>query len=278
MSIITFWNNGKEQAGKTLAIAAITAQHTMLHNNKTLIVSTSYNDDTLKNCFLSEETIKKGLGLFGKAPSIGIENGIDGLVKVMNSNKIMPETIGNYTKIIFKDRLEILLGYNGAQQGYEEVQNSYTELIKLANQYYDLVFVDLDEQVSRSNKMEILRQSDVVVFSMSQRLKSIENYKETVEEYEDIIERKRIIPLICRYDKKSKYTTKNIARYLGQKNNLITIPYNTLFFEATEEGKLVELLLKIRNIDETDKNAFFLREVKNAADTIMYKIQELQMR
>lgn len=278
MSIITFWNNGKEQVGKTLAIAAIVTQYSMIHNKKILIISTSYNDDTLKNCFWSEQKNKKGISIFDRKPIVGIENGIDGLVKIMNSNKIMPNIITDYTKIVFKDRLEILLGYKGNKEGYEEVQNNYVELIKMANQYYDLVFVDLDEQVSNLNKKEILRESDLVVFAMSQRLKSIDNYKETVENYQDIIDSKRILPIICRYDKKSKYTTKNIARYLGQKNNMIMIPYNTLFFEAVEEGKLIDLLLRIRNVDESDKNAFFLNEVKRATDTIIYKVQELQMR
>lgn len=286
MSIITFWNNGREQTGKTLAIAAIVTQYSMIHNKKILVISTSYNDDTLKNCFWVEDAkIKKksglglNLGIFNKNSSIGIENGIEGLVKIMNSNKIMPNIITDYTKIVFKERLEILLGYNGNNnQDYEEVQNNYAELIKLANQYYDLVFVDLDDQVTRNNKREILKASDLVIFTMSQRLKSINNYQETVEEFEDIIDSKKILPLICKYDKKSKYTAKNISRYLGQKNNIIMIPYNTLFFEATEEGKLIDLLLRIRNIDETDENAIFLNEVKRAADTIIYKVQELQMR
>ena len=51
MSVITFWNNGKEQTGKTLAIAAITTQMSIEHNYKILIISTGHKDTTLDRCF-----------------------------------------------------------------------------------------------------------------------------------------------------------------------------------------------------------------------------------
>jgi hypothetical protein len=278
MSIITFWNSGREQVGKTLAIASIVTQYSMLHNKKVLIISTSFNDDTLKRCFWGEEKAKKKTGFFDRKPTVGIENGIDGLVKIMNSNKIMPNIITDYTKIVFKDRLEILPGYVGEEQGYKEIQENYAELIKMANQYYDLVFVDLDEQVNTLNKNEILRKSDVILYAMSQRMKSINDYNDVLDDFDDTLDSKKVLPILCRYDKKSKYTAKNISRFLGQKNNMLTVPYNTLFFEATEEGKLVDFLLRIRNVDENDKNAFFLSEIKRASETIIYKVEELQMR
>ena len=40
MSVVTFWNNGKEQTGKTLAIVAITTYMAIEHNYKILVIST----------------------------------------------------------------------------------------------------------------------------------------------------------------------------------------------------------------------------------------------
>lgn len=71
---------------------------------------------------------------------------------------------------------------------------------------------------------------------------------------------------------------KNIARYTGIKKNISVIPYNTLYFEAASEENVADLFLKIRRVDETDRNATFVREVKAAAEKIVYKLQELQMR
>ena len=77
----------------------------------------------------------------------------------------------------------------------------------------------------------------------------------------------------------SKYTAKNISRYLGEKNQILTIPYNTLYFEAAEEAGVPDLFLKFRkSIDPDDRNAFFIQEVKRAADNIIYRLQDLQMK
>ena len=38
MSIVTFWNNKKEQTGKTLSIAAISTYMAIEHNKRILIV------------------------------------------------------------------------------------------------------------------------------------------------------------------------------------------------------------------------------------------------
>lgn len=107
MSIITFWSNGKEETAKTLSIAAIATNIAMERNFKILIVPTNYNDDTLELCFWEKEEERRGLNIFN-----GVKNdltaGIEGLARAITSNKATPEIIKNYTKIVFRDRLEIL--------------------------------------------------------------------------------------------------------------------------------------------------------------------------
>ena len=51
MSIVTFWNNGKEQNGKTLSVVSIATYMAIEHNYKILVVSTGFNDESLNNCF-----------------------------------------------------------------------------------------------------------------------------------------------------------------------------------------------------------------------------------
>ena len=65
---------------------------------------------------------------------------------------------------------------------------------------------------------------------------------------------------------------------MKEKNNVLTIPYNTLFFEACEEAKVPDLFLSIRKIDEDDINGLFLSEVKRASENIIYRLQDLAMR
>ena len=82
---------------------------------------------------------------------------------------------------------------------------------------------------------------------------------------------------IGRFDSFSKYTIKNISRYVGIRRDILAIPYNTLFFEAASEEDVADLFLKIRKVSDTDRNAVFVKAVEEAVQKIIYKIQELQM-
>lgn len=277
MSIVTFWSNGKEETGKTLAIAAIATYMAIEHNYKILVISTGYKDKTLKNCFWEEKKIRRNLGLFGPNTNIALEEGITGLSKVMNSNRLSAEDITNYTKIIFKERLEVLQSFSGEKTEYDNLKQIYPDIINLANNYYDLVFVDLDNELGEDLKNQIMENSNLIVATISQRLSSINRFMELREE-KTILNSKKTLLLIGRHDKYSKYTVKNITRYMGEKNKVSTIPYNTLFFEAAEEARVPDLFLKIRKIDEEDRNGFFLAEVKRTAENIIYRLQDLAMK
>ena len=277
MSVVTFWNDGREQTGKTLSIAAISTYMAIEHNYRILIISTGYRDDTLNQCFWKEKKVKRNFGLFGPNTNEILEEGIVGLAKVVKSNKLSPENITNYTKIIFKDRLEVLLGFKGETSDYDELEKTYPDIINLANSYYDLVFIDLDNEMNPSIREMILANSDLIVANISQRLTSIDRFMET-RENTPILNSKKTLLLIGKYDKFSKYSIKNITRYIGEKNKVSTIPYNTLFFEACEEAKVPDLFLKIRNVDEEDINGFFLSEVKRTSENIMYRLQDLAMK
>ena len=274
MSVVTFWSNGKEQTGKTMSIAAIATYMAIEHNKRILVISTANKKDALENCFWETKKSRKLIGLFtSKNNYMDTQNGIDGLVKLMKSNNISSDIITNYTKIVFKDRLEILLG----SKTIEDKSTYYPDIIKMANQFYDLVFVDLDNSINEFSRSQILKDSNLIIANVNQRLASIDEFNEACEE-EEYLESNKVLVLIGRYDKYSKYNSKNITRYLGRKKEILTIPYNTLYFEATEEAGVPDMFLKFRNLtDSEDRNGFFIQEVKRASEAIIYKLQDLQM-
>ena len=278
MSIVTFYNSSIEQTGKTMSIAAIATYMAIEHNYRILVISTTNKEDALKRCFWEQKKKKKNLGIFGPNAALEVETGVEGLARVVRSNKIAPNIITNYTKVVFKDRFEILLGCENPPADGTVIETMYPSIIKAANQYYDLVFVDLDENVDEETKKTIIYDSDVVVINMSQRLKSIDKFKE-LKEKNQLLDAKKALILVGRYDKYSKYNSKNISRYLGEKNQVLTIPYNTLFFEAAEEAGVPDLFLRFRkNLDPDDRNAFFIEEIKRASENIVYRLQDLQMK
>ena len=169
MSVVTFWNSEKEETGKTMEIIAVSTYLAIEHNYKILIISTTERkNDVIKTSFWQEKKPKKNLGIFGPNRNVDMQSGISGLVRVARSNKISPEIITNYAKIVFKDRLEVLLGKDGDEL---EVEDLYPQIINMANKYYDLVIVDLDDNVPKDIREEIIKDSDLIVVNMSQRLK-----------------------------------------------------------------------------------------------------------
>ena len=187
------------------------------------------------------------------------------------------ENITDYTKTVFKDRLEILPSFKGEKKDYDNLKKIYPEIINLANNYYDLVLVDLDNEIEPEITDVILANSNIIVANISQRLASINRFMELREKI-PILNSKKTLLLVGRHDKFSKYTIKNITRYMGEKNKVSTIPYNTLFFEACEEAKVPDLFLRIRNVDEEDRNRFFIEEVKRTSENIIYRLQDLAMK
>ena len=278
MSIVTFYNSSTEQTGKTMSIAAIATHMAIEHNYRILVVSTTNKGDSLKRCFWEEKKKRRNLGIFGPNAALEVEAGVEGLARVIRSNKISPDIITNYTKVVFKDRFEILLGCEESPTDGTVIEPLYPSIIKTANQYYDLVFVDLDENVDEDTRKTIIHDSDIIVINMSQRLRSINQFME-LKQNNQLFASKKVLILIGRYDKFSKYNSKNISRYLGEKNQVLTIPYNTLFFEATEEAGVPDLFLRFRKtLDSEDRNAFFIEEVKRASENIIYRLQDLQMK
>lgn len=277
MAIVTFKSNEIKETGQTLSLAAVATQMAIEHNYKILVVSTNFKDKTLENCFWEVGKTSSLANQMGK-PAVGIESGVEGLMRVMTSNKTSPEIVKNYSKIILRDRLDVLPSTSATDyKDYEGIVATYPEILQLASRYYDIILVDLSKRMPKQCAENIIQISDVVVVNLTQRLKSIDDFIDLREE-EEFYKRKHIMLLIGRYDAFSKYNVKNITRYLKERKPVGVIPYNTLYFEACSEGKIIDFFLRMKNIDETDRNHLFVKETTNVSNSIIYKLQELQMK
>lgn len=286
MAIVTFWNDDREQTGKTLTSVAVATRMAIERNYKILLISTSFQDPTMKNCFWGNE-VQKNLKLFGgKINNIAVENGIEGLLKLITSNKLTPSVITDYTKVIFRGRLEVLNGFEGTKgnsfemnyEEYKKVEKCYIELIRMANQYYDMVLVDLDKTMGKEVKEEILKISNVNVMVFSQKKAGLDRYKELRDSSQEINSPKTI-PVVGKYTRHSKYNVKNITRYLDEKKEIDVIPFNLLYFEAAEEAGVTDLFLKLKNVKDTsDENYIFMQDVLKLMEKIIKRLQELQMK
>lgn len=278
MAIITFWSNEKSETAQTLSIAAVATQLAIEHNYKILVLSTKYNDKTLESCFWDLNKAGSLVENIMGGKRVALDSGIDGLAKVISSNRTTPEIITNYTKIVFKDRLEILFSSVAqTENDYVAVRENYSDVLQIANRYYDLIFVDLNKGLDNDFSRKILMESDIVVVNLTQRLLLINEFAK-LKEKEEFLTKRNVITIIGRYDRFSKYSAKNIARFYRTKKEPGIIPYNTLFFEACSEGKIADYFLRMRNLDKEDRNAIFVDEVKKVGESLLLKLQELQTR
>lgn len=281
MSIVTFWSNTNKQVGQTMSLVATATTMAIEHNYKVLVLSTKYDDDTLELCYGGLKNAKL-INKLVKNPTVAIDNGIEGLSRVANSGRLTPDMIQNYTHVVYKNRLEVLYGYKEIEDRptkaeYLKLQEKYKEIVINANKFYDMVFVDLDKGLESEMVRQILNISDVVVYTVEQKIKMINDFNKLKSERPNNFKDNYVLN-IGRFDRHSKYTVKNISRYLGLKRNISVIPYNTLFFEAANEEDVADLFLRIRKVSETDRNAIFIKSAQEAVEKIIYKIQEMQMK
>ncbi len=271
MAIVTFWNGTNEQCGTTSSSIAFATQLAIEHNVKVLLVSTSFDDRIIKDSFWKEKK-KSTFGLFTNG-NVGLDNnGIEGLDRVIRSNKVSPEIIKDYTQVILTGRFEILLGIEDSQGQYDLMKERYSQIISLAGKYYDFVIVDLDNQVGEQTVVDILKNSDIVVATVSQRAKKIEQLLDLINT-NNMVNKDNTIITLTKYMEDTKYNIKNISRTLLKSKNLVnTIPYNNLFFEASQEASVIDLFLNLTKIKERDTNYFFLQEIKRLYETIQLKL------
>ena len=279
MAIITFKSNEFKETGQTLSLVAVATQMAIEHSYKILIISTNFKDQTLENCFWKLDKKNKPIFTdFQIRTFVGVDSGVEGLIKALVSDKSNVGIVKNYSRTILRDRLDVLVSPDTKNyEEYTKTSSNYPEILRMASRYYDLVFVDLSNRMHEKEAEDILNISDLVIYNITQRLKTIDDFIE-LKNSDENYKKSNIMLLLGRYDAHSKYNIKNVTRYMKEKKMVLAIPYNTLYFEACSEGKVIDYFLRLKNIDTNDRNYYFISEVTRVAETIIVKLQELQMK
>lgn len=276
MPIVTFWSSNEKSIGQTVTASIAATVTAIEHNYKVLLISADYNDKIMEGCFGAQESNKEIVKGLIQKPQINLDSGIQGLLKLAESNRISPEIIHDYTKIIFKNRLEVLLPPRILEKEKQELfREKINNIILNASKYYDYVFIDLEKGFKGLHQTDILNTSDVIVFDIDQRIETVEEALNN-EEIKKIYS--KIVWNMCKADTKSKYNSKNITRKILKKEKINETEYNTLVSEASQEGNIPELMLRFRTIKEDDSNYIFISKVKSLIEQIIFKYRETRSR
>ena len=84
----------------------------------------------------------------------------------------------------FKNTLEVLDGYvenpdNTKEENkreYQSISQIYPKLLGIANQYYDMVFVDLARELDDEIQQKILQLSNLNIYVAVQKITSLDKY------------------------------------------------------------------------------------------------------
>ena len=273
MSIITFISEDIKETGQTISISAIATAMAIEHNYKIMLFSTEFIDKTLENCFWNSNNRKTGL--FAKANVMDVSNGLEGLVRTFASNRASADTIKSYTKPILRDRLDVLQAPKTVDyKEYINVSSYFSQIIDVANKAYDIVLVDLSKKIPKQNKDKVLNISDLVVVNFNQNMASINNFLK-LKQNNEFYKKSNVLLNLGRYNPNSKYSNKNVARYLREKNIPMVVPYNILLSDECSEGRIVDYFLKIQRIEGYDnKDTYFVKQLRQTTESLEYKMQE----
>lgn len=272
MAIITFWNESEKENGQTLSIIAIANQMAIEHNYRILVVDACFSDKTMERAFWKTKENKTIKSL--TAGKIDVSSGAEGLVSAVASNKATPEIITNYTRIVYKNRLDILLGLKTEiEADHEKSLMLYKDLIMAANKYYDLIFVDLQKSYKRPSTKALLNQANLIVYTMPQNLQNIDNYLE-LKEKDEIVGSRKVLPLLAKCDESSSYNVKNTSRYIRERETISCIPYDVRFMEAVNEARTSKYFTS-QKLSSSKNGEKFFNEVERTCVAIINKLKEL---
>ena len=277
MAIVTFWSEDEKVTSQTTSLIASAVQMGIERNLKILIVDASFKGEMMKKAFMQDESntdlIKKiNMG------KVDISAGIEGLLAAVSSNKISPETVKSYSTPILVGRVDIIYGLKTIDKKvFENSLMPMLEMVKIADMYYDLIFIDLQKGLRNSPAInEILKASELVIYTMEQKLEQINRFIDLWGKDEALLNKNRVIPLLTREDSFSKYNCDNIARKIGMKPGMPSIVYNTLLMEAMQEGKLVNLLITLNDDNSTYRNNYLIKILEDLNLLIIDRIQQLK--
>ncbi len=269
MPIISFWNpTATAQTGTTATMVAVANSiATRYPRYKMLLTQTHFSNLKMESSYFNMDKLASK----GSLDDI-VDTGIDALAKLLSSNKISPESIQIYSKLKGKS-VEVLYGsFKSDKDSFEKVLETMPFMIDYAVQRYDLVLVDLTKGTNVKEVDDILQKSDLIVVTMNQDKEVLREMKKQFDTLK-ILQMKPVVPVFARYDRYLTYNAKNIYRtfdFKFDKRETYTIPYNSQYFDACNDGKSLEFFIENMNADvATDRNGYFIHEVANVTDKII---------
>lgn len=251
---IAFWSTRSGQTGTTSSLIAMACEIALNYRLKILIAHNQFNNSSMETAFLDRNYVSNSHYQYQ-------DIGIDALVRTRKLNSLDDENITRYTTSLLKGRLDLLVGTKNLNEELylSDFGNTFYNIIKSIDKYYDLVFIDVMAGEHPFAK-QVLEQSDIIAVNLNQNIGLLDVFFK--KDYPKLKE--KCFLMLGRYDLISKYCIKNIKRQYKIQDAMGVIPYNRGFADAMNEGRCIDFYLKNLNSQKGDPYYYFIHEVSNS--------------
>jgi len=254
---IVLCSNVHGQPGTSSNMLAIALMSDVLYGRKSIMLQTQFTQNRLEVPLLKKEQRKRIEQL---------QLGMNALIKSMLAGMGTRELLKNCCLSLGENSIDFLPGpYHKQKQVYErELEITLHEMIKLAEQCYEYVYIDCGVEMN-PYAMKVLEEADLILVSTCQNKRVLddlfENYK---------LPDKPIFYLIGNYDKNSQNSIGNLFHSYKElnKHNTFVIPYNIEFKDAVSESFITSFFYRNICCEKEDENYNFIKEVQKAVRAI----------
>lgn len=267
MPKIVFWSPQAASVGQTHAVVAASTMMAIEQEYSNLVLHAHWKSKKIESAFTDYFELKK-MNVFGSSSL-----GITALVRLIESNKLTPESVRNYAKPVLKQRLDVMYGTNvESREQFIKFTESFPRVVQVANQSYDLVWIDCPKTEQKEYIKQVVTDADLLVITIDQEIVNFDESMDLISSSE-LIKGKNKIYVMCNYEEKSKYNIPNIRRKYSIKEPFMCVPNNYVFMDACNDGKVVDFFYKNYNADYKDYNGGFINEIKNLNKLILDNVK-----
>lgn len=233
--LIALWSNEKYETGVTTLACVLSTLISAKYSYRTLLTHPMTSDMSMENYVL--KAIERNHPF-----SIG-ESDTDALFRLIKNGKISSDEIKDYCySLLGQSNLDLLQ----TDKIYEETAShhmTYSYLLHLAKNFYDVIVVDLQVNMESPIFEMVIKECDAIISVANQNSLCI---KETIDKYNTTIKplnsKAYHKVIVNRYDLDSSISFKRLVG--TEVKTCVTVPYKKEIMDGCNRSELVDVLLK----------------------------------
>ncbi len=258
--VISCWSPYHGQCGTTLNSALLSSYLAINSKYKILVTNTQYTKSNLETAFLKDNN--KNYDVFN-------DIGIDSVYRLAQSNKLTKDNISNYSKVLIKDKLDLLVGSKkSTDKLFNEILSEMDYILECMKESYNLIMFDVNSGLENTMTKTVLDASDVIIVNLTQNIKLLRDF---FENYLELFKEKNLILVLGNYDDKLSLTKRYTKKLFNCERNIYSISYMSELKEAHNNSNILKLINhnNIKLIDKDDKFYFLMNELDTICEDIL---------